>query len=81
MSTEILTLEEIEEISFRTLVACGVSEANARPVAVATAMTEAQGIASHGLAYIPIYAEHVQCGKVDGNALPAVAQFRQCGDG
>jgi (2R)-3-sulfolactate dehydrogenase (NADP+) len=35
-------------------------------------MTEADGVASHGLAYIPIYCEHVQCGKVDGVAVPVL---------
>lgn len=71
---QILTLEEIEDIAFRALVKAGASEENARLLAVATAQTEADGIASHGLAYIPIYCEHVQCGKVDGKAQP-VASF------
>jgi (2R)-3-sulfolactate dehydrogenase (NADP+) len=31
-------------------------------------------VASHGLAYIPIYCEHVRCGKVDGQATPTVAR-------
>ncbi|UWQ50700.1 Ldh family oxidoreductase [Leisingera caerulea] len=75
-ATQILTLDEIEDLSFRALVAAGTSEANARPLAVATAATEADGVASHGLAYIPIYAEHVQCGKVDGQASPALARPR-----
>lgn len=74
--TQTLTLAEIEDLSFRALVAAGTSEANARPLAVATAATEADGVASHGLAYIPIYAEHVQCGKVDGNATPVLARPR-----
>lgn len=74
--TRTLTLAEIEDLSFRALVAAGTSEANARPLAVATAATEADGVASHGLAYIPIYAEHVQCGKVDGQAVPALARPR-----
>ncbi|WP_264210530.1 Ldh family oxidoreductase [Leisingera thetidis] len=74
--TRTLTLAEIEDLSFRALVAAGTSEANARPLAVATAATEADGVASHGLAYIPIYAEHVQCGKVDGQAVPAIARPR-----
>ncbi|WP_170384084.1 Ldh family oxidoreductase [Ruegeria atlantica] len=68
--TRNLTLAEIEDLSFRALVAAGTSEANARPLAQATAATEADGVASHGLAYIPIYCEHVQCGKVDGLAEP-----------
>lgn len=71
-----LSLAEIEDLSFRALVAAGTSPENARPLAVATAATEADGVASHGLAYIPIYAEHVQCGKVDGRAKPALTQPR-----
>lgn len=74
--TKTLTLAEIEDLSFRALVAAGTSEANARPLAAATAATEADGVASHGLAYIPIYAEHVQCGKVDGQAAPQLSQPR-----
>jgi (2R)-3-sulfolactate dehydrogenase (NADP+) len=74
--TRNLTLGEIEDIAFRALVAAGTSEANARPLAAATASTEADGVASHGLAYIPIYAEHVQCGKVDGQAHAVLSQPR-----
>ena len=72
MPTLTLSLTEIEDLSFRALVAAGTTEANARPLAIATAATEADGIASHGLAYIPIYCEHVRCGKVDGQARPVV---------
>lgn len=71
--TKTLTLAEIEDLSFRALTAAGTSADNARPLAVATAATEADGVASHGLAYIPIYCEHVQCGKVDGAATPILA--------
>nr|WP_217359149.1 Ldh family oxidoreductase [Ruegeria arenilitoris] len=69
-----MTLAEIEDLSFRALVAAGTSEENARPLAIATAATEADGVASHGLAYIPIYCEHVQCGKVDGLAKPVLTR-------
>ncbi len=72
--TKTLTLAEIEDLSFRALTAAGTSAENARPLAVATAATEADGVASHGLAYIPIYCEHVQCGKVDGLATPVIAR-------
>lgn len=73
-ATETLTLAEIEKLSHDALVAAGTSPENAAPLAKATAMTEADGVASHGLAYIPIYAEHVQCGKVDGHAKPVLTQ-------
>lgn len=75
-ATETLTLAEIETLSHDALVAAGTSPENAAPLARATAMTEADGVASHGLAYIPIYAEHVQCGKVDGQAKPILSQPR-----
>ena len=76
MNTETLTLSQIEDIAFKALVAAGTSEDNARPLAAATAATEADGVASHGLAYIPIYCEHVQCGKVDGQATPVLTHPR-----
>jgi (2R)-3-sulfolactate dehydrogenase (NADP+) len=75
-ATETLSLDQIEDLAFQALVSAGTSEENARPLAVATAMTEADGVASHGLAYIPIYASHVECGKVDGKAKPVVTQPR-----
>ena len=70
----IMTLDEIEDLAYRALVAAGTSAANARPLALATAATEADGIASHGLAYIPTYCEHVRCGKVDGQARPELSR-------
>lgn len=76
MDTKVLSLAEIEDLAFRALRAVGTSEAAARSLAVATAETEASGVASHGLAYIPIYCEHVTCGKVDGSAKPEVGQVR-----
>ncbi len=74
--TETLSLAEIEDLAYRALTAAGTTPENARPLAVATAATEADGVASHGLAYIPIYCEHVTCGKVDGAAVPVLEQPR-----
>lgn len=76
IETQKLSLEAIEDLAMRALVAAGTSEKNAHPLAVATAATEADGVSSHGLAYIPIYCEHVQCGKVDGQAEPLVTRPR-----
>jgi len=74
--TETLSLDDIRDLSMRALVGAGTSEANAMPLAIATAATEADGVASHGLAYVPVYAEHVRCGKVDGRARPSLARPR-----
>jgi (2R)-3-sulfolactate dehydrogenase (NADP+) len=65
-----LTIYEIETLAFEALSAAGARADPARPLAKAVAAAEAEGIASHGLAYVPVYCEHLICGKVDGAAVP-----------
>ncbi|MEM1317471.1 MAG: Ldh family oxidoreductase, partial [Pseudomonadota bacterium] len=67
-----MTLDDIETLAAAALMGAGASETNAAAVARSTRMAERDGVRSHGLMYMPIYAEHVQCGKVDGKAEPAV---------
>ncbi|MEM8822332.1 MAG: Ldh family oxidoreductase [Pseudomonadota bacterium] len=73
MTTETLSIAAIEDLALDALTAAGTAPENARPLAQATAVTEAMGVASHGLAYVPIYCEHVRCGKVVGDAVPEVS--------
>jgi (2R)-3-sulfolactate dehydrogenase (NADP+) len=75
-TTQTLTLDQIETLAHATLQAAGASPAQAAPLAAAIAAAERDGIASHGLAYLPTYCEHLRCGKVDGKAVPDVAQTR-----
>ncbi|MGB1034939.1 MAG: Ldh family oxidoreductase [Primorskyibacter sp.] len=72
--TRTLSLSDIEALAQSALEAAGATPANAAPLARATAATEADGVASHGLAYIPIYCEHLRCGKVDGQARPVMTR-------
>lgn len=74
--TRTLSLDEIEDLAFRALTHAGTAPEAARSLARATAATEADGVASHGLAYIPTYCDHVRCGKVDGTATPVLHQTR-----
>jgi len=67
-----LTLDQIDDLAFRALVASRTSEQNARSVAASITAAEADGIASHGLLRIPIYCAHARSGKVDGHAMPTV---------
>ncbi len=69
-----LSLDDVEDIAFRALTGAGTMEPAARAVAASTRAAERDGIRSHGLHYVPIYAEHVQCGKVDGTAEPMVTR-------
>lgn len=75
-TTQTLTLDQIESLAHTTLQAAGATPAQAAPLAAAIAAAERDGIASHGLAYLPTYCEHLRCGKVDGKAVPDVAQTR-----
>jgi (2R)-3-sulfolactate dehydrogenase (NADP+) len=74
MSQTTMTLEAIEQLAKDALMGAGASEAAASAVAKSTWRAERDGVRSHGLMYVPIYAEHVQCGKVDGKAAPEVSQ-------
>ena len=71
-----MTLDEIETLAARALRGAGAGEMQAASVARSTRRAEADGIRSHGLMYVPIYAEHVAGGKVVGDAEPTVERPR-----
>ena len=76
MSEQHMTLDAIEDLSRATLLRAGASAAQAAPVARSTRLAERDGIRSHGLMYVPVYAEHLRCGKVLGDAAPIVRHPR-----
>lgn len=67
-----LSLEDIHVLVVDSLISAGATPENASSVARSTVLAERDGIRSHGLLYVPIYASHVRCGKVDGTAHPVV---------
>ncbi|SDD69318.1 Ldh family oxidoreductase [Ruegeria marina] len=71
-----LSLDEVEELARLALTSAGASMAAAASVARSTRLAERDGIRSHGLLYVPIYAEHLECGKVAKDAAPAVSETR-----
>lgn len=71
-----LTLEAVEALALHALTAAGATPQQAQPVARAVRAAEADGIRSHGLPYVPIYCEHLRCGKVVGTAVPVLARPR-----
>jgi (2R)-3-sulfolactate dehydrogenase (NADP+) len=66
----LLTLDEIHALARRALVGSGAAEPAALTVAESIRDAEAEGIRNVGLGYLPIYCEHLRCGKVDGSANP-----------
>ncbi len=71
-----LTLDEVEDVSNRMLRASGASALQADATARSIRAAEAEGIRTVGLSYLPTYCDHVACGKVRGDAVPAVSRPR-----
>ena len=67
-----MTLAEVEQLSTEALIRSGALPAAATSLARAIAAAERDGISSHGVAYLPVYCEHLRCGKVSGQAQPSV---------
>ena len=77
MTEHTLNLEDVRQLTEQALMGAGASEESSRSVARSTVLAERDGIRSHGLMYVPIYAEHLQCGKVDGKAEAVVSSCRK----
>lgn len=73
--TVTFNLDEARDLAMRALTRCGTSEDNAEALIGGILGAELDGISSHGFMYLPIYCEHVKCGKVDGNASPTVREI------
>lgn len=68
----ILSLATLTETARNVLVAAGTEAGAAAAVADALVAADADGIASHGVARLPAYADQVRSGKVDGHARPVL---------
>ena len=67
-----MQLNELEALASRALQRAGASHAQAESTARALVAAEAQGLASHGLSRVPMYASHLKQGRVNGQAEPRV---------
>jgi (2R)-3-sulfolactate dehydrogenase (NADP+) len=67
-----MTLDGIYELSLAALRASGANLVQAVPVAESVRDAEAEGIRNVGLAYLPVYCEHLLCGKIRGDAQPSL---------
>lgn len=69
-------LDEVEALASVRLTEAGATRLQAKPVARSIRLAERDGVRSHGFMYLPIYAEHLACGKVDGKAEPKMSRPR-----
>ncbi|MGQ0664575.1 MAG: Ldh family oxidoreductase [Pseudomonadota bacterium] len=72
--TVTLTLAAAHDLAVQVLAAAGVAPAPARSVARALVAAEADGQPGHGLSRLPAYADQALTGKVDGRAMPVLAE-------
>ncbi len=70
----VLTIAEVEKLAMTALAHAGARPQAAASLAAAIAAAERDGIASHGLAYLATYCQHLQCGKVVPDAMPQIAR-------
>ncbi len=71
-----LSLVEAEALVKDALCRCRTSADNAALVAHALVRAEAEGLKTHGLLRVPMYAAQAKVGKVDGFAVPTVEHPR-----
>ncbi len=74
--TIILSLDDVETLARRVLVASGASPLQAGATARSIRDGEADGIRNVALGYLPTYADHLACGKVMGGAVPVLTRPR-----
>ena len=71
-----LTLDDVETLARRVLIASGASMLQADATARSIRDGEADGIRNVALGYLPTYADHLACAKVVGTAIPTLSQPR-----
>lgn len=76
MDGTVLSLGEVETLAREALLRAGAAPHQAEPVARSIRLAERDGIRSHGLPYLPVYVEHLRCGKVRGDAVPRTTRPR-----
>ena len=68
--------DELLALATRALARAGASEAAALSTAHALVAAEEQGLNSHGVSRVPLYAAHARNGRVMGDAIPRIANER-----
>jgi (2R)-3-sulfolactate dehydrogenase (NADP+) len=72
-----VSINELTQIASAALKKAGASRAMAQATAQALVAAEAEGLAGHGLARVPLYCQHLREGRADGSAKPKVVSNRR----
>jgi len=68
------SVQEATALAMQVLRRAGASRAMAQAAAQALVAAETEGLAGHGLARVPLYAQHLREGRADGKAKPTVVR-------
>jgi (2R)-3-sulfolactate dehydrogenase (NADP+) len=71
-----IPVDELTELARRALECAGANPDAAAATARALVAMDEEGLASHGVARVPQYVDHLRTGRIDGGARPAVASQR-----
>jgi (2R)-3-sulfolactate dehydrogenase (NADP+) len=69
-----LAIEQLTDLAVRALKRAGASNAMAQATAQALVAADAEGLATHGVSRVALYAQHVREGRVDGKAKAAIVK-------
>jgi len=75
IDSQILTLQEVSDITRRALGACGASGQQLELAVQSVVDAECDGIRTVGLNYLPLYCGHLLVGKLKGDAVPRHEQI------
>ena len=67
--------QEVYDLAYKALTHHGAHSDAAVSLAASIRATEEMGISSHGLMYLPIYCQHLDCGKVRTDAQPSLEKL------
>lgn len=74
MSTVDLSISEIYDLSYKTMISNGCDEPNATALSDIISRAERDGSHSHGLFRVPGYVKALRSGKVNGKAKPEITK-------
>ncbi|MFA9421254.1 MAG: Ldh family oxidoreductase [Gammaproteobacteria bacterium] len=75
IDNQIMTLQEVADLTRRALSACGASGQQLELAVQSVVDAESDGIRTVGLNYLPLYCGHLQVGKLKGDAVPIHQQI------
>lgn len=69
-----LSIEDLADLATRALKRAGASKSMATAAAKALVAADTEGLATHGVSRVALYAQHVREGRVDGKAKAKIVQ-------